>query len=162
MSNLASKLGQIGPKWDKSVTFKDQFSVHFGAGLKTDLKKSWFLQFRGQFDSIFDHLRHACPRFDMREIVVVIRVDMLWYHAWGMSFSPLFCLTWSVSNFTYILCFLLFLLFSLFQCVWSVMTMRFYTSYRSEYSMLIYYVNLGRKESYDRNRIICFVSVSVV
>ena len=25
MSNLASKLGQIGPKWDKSRTFKDLF-----------------------------------------------------------------------------------------------------------------------------------------
>ena len=25
MSNLASKLGQIGHKWDKSETFKDQF-----------------------------------------------------------------------------------------------------------------------------------------
>ena len=25
MSNLASKLGQIGPKWDKFGTFKDQF-----------------------------------------------------------------------------------------------------------------------------------------
>ena len=25
MSNLACKLGPIGPKWDKSGTFKDQF-----------------------------------------------------------------------------------------------------------------------------------------
>ena len=25
VSNLASKLGQIGPKWDKSGTFQDQF-----------------------------------------------------------------------------------------------------------------------------------------
>ena len=25
MSNFASKLGQIDPKWDKSVIFKDQF-----------------------------------------------------------------------------------------------------------------------------------------
>ena len=25
MANLASKLGQIGPKWDKSGTFYDQF-----------------------------------------------------------------------------------------------------------------------------------------
>ena len=29
MSKLASKLGQIGPKWDKSRTFKHQVSVHF-------------------------------------------------------------------------------------------------------------------------------------
>ena len=30
MLHLASKLGQIRPKWDKYGTFKDQFSVHFG------------------------------------------------------------------------------------------------------------------------------------
>ena len=28
MSNLASKLGQIGPKWEKYGTFLDQISVH--------------------------------------------------------------------------------------------------------------------------------------
>ena len=27
---VSPNLGQIGPKWDKSGTFKDQFSVHFG------------------------------------------------------------------------------------------------------------------------------------
>ena len=27
MANLVSKLGQIGPKWNKSGTFKDEFSV---------------------------------------------------------------------------------------------------------------------------------------
>ena len=26
------KVGQIGPKWDKSGTFSDQILVHFGAG----------------------------------------------------------------------------------------------------------------------------------
>ena len=31
MAHLASKLGQIGPKWDKSGTFSDQISGHFGA-----------------------------------------------------------------------------------------------------------------------------------
>ena len=29
MSNFASKLGLIGPKWDKSGTFKDQFPYIF-------------------------------------------------------------------------------------------------------------------------------------
>ena len=29
MSNLASKSGQIGPKWDKSGTFEDQFQFIF-------------------------------------------------------------------------------------------------------------------------------------
>ena len=28
------KIGQIGPKWDKSGTFTDQISVHFGAAPK--------------------------------------------------------------------------------------------------------------------------------
>ena len=36
------KVGQIGPKWDKSGTFPDQISVHFGSVrqniLKSDLK----------------------------------------------------------------------------------------------------------------------------
>ena len=27
------KVGQIGPKWDKCVTFSDQISVHFGPKL---------------------------------------------------------------------------------------------------------------------------------
>ena len=38
------KVGQIVTKWDKSETFSDQISVHFGAVrqnvLKSDLKKS--------------------------------------------------------------------------------------------------------------------------
>ena len=37
-------MGQIGAKWDKSGTFSDQISVHFGGGrrnvLKIDFKKS--------------------------------------------------------------------------------------------------------------------------
>ena len=42
---FSSKSGQIGPKWDnKSVTFSDHISVHFGRVgqnvLKSDLKKS--------------------------------------------------------------------------------------------------------------------------
>ena len=36
-----SKVGQIGPKWDKSGTYSDQISVHFGSesqnALKSDL-----------------------------------------------------------------------------------------------------------------------------
>ena len=31
MLGLAPKVGQIGPKWDKSGTFSDQISVHFGS-----------------------------------------------------------------------------------------------------------------------------------
>ena len=41
---FAYKVGQIGPKWDKSGTFSDLISVHFGSSsqnvLKSDLKKS--------------------------------------------------------------------------------------------------------------------------
>ena len=45
--SFGSKVGQIGPKWDKSRAFLDQISVHFGAGAnkknKTDIiyKKSY-------------------------------------------------------------------------------------------------------------------------
>ena len=46
------KMGQIGPKWDKSGTFSDQISEHFGATrqnvLKSDLKKSRIYPFCGQ------------------------------------------------------------------------------------------------------------------
>jgi len=30
---LGPKVGQIGPKWDKSRTFSDQISVHFGSSI---------------------------------------------------------------------------------------------------------------------------------
>ena len=33
VTKLGPKMGQIGPKWDKSGTFSDQISVHFGAQL---------------------------------------------------------------------------------------------------------------------------------
>ena len=42
-AKFGTKVGQIGPKWDKSETFSDQISVHFGVSqnvLKSDLKKS--------------------------------------------------------------------------------------------------------------------------
>ena len=43
-ARFGCKVGQIGKKWDKSGTFSDQISVHFGAlrqnVLKSDLKKS--------------------------------------------------------------------------------------------------------------------------
>ena len=59
ISDLASKLGQIGPKWDKSVTFSDQISEHFGAGrqnaLKLILKSPRFVPFGGQSDPIWKH-----------------------------------------------------------------------------------------------------------
>ena len=32
------KVGQIGPKWDKSWTFTDQVSVHFGSVSQNKLK----------------------------------------------------------------------------------------------------------------------------
>ena len=32
--SFGSKVGQIGPIWDKSGTFSDQISVHFGAAPK--------------------------------------------------------------------------------------------------------------------------------
>ena len=42
---FGQEIGQIIPKWNKSMTFSDQISEHFGAPrqnvLKSDLKKSW-------------------------------------------------------------------------------------------------------------------------
>ena len=54
---FGSKVGQIGPNWDKSGTFSDQISVHLAQKrqnvLKCDVKKLWicliwwqFLRFR--------------------------------------------------------------------------------------------------------------------
>ena len=41
MTRFGNKVGQIWPKWDKSVTFPDHISVHSGSPshTKTDLKK---------------------------------------------------------------------------------------------------------------------------
>ena len=38
MSNLASKLGEIASKWNKSGTFSDQSLVHFGSVIQNILK----------------------------------------------------------------------------------------------------------------------------
>ena len=43
---FSSKVGHIGPKWDKSGAFSDQISVHFGAkptipGRMSDLGPKW-------------------------------------------------------------------------------------------------------------------------
>ena len=43
MSNLASTLGQIGPKWDKSGTFTEPKCT------QTDLKKSQICSIWGQY-----------------------------------------------------------------------------------------------------------------
>ena len=53
---FGSKVGQIGPKWDKSgVFFRSDFSA-FGAGapnaLKSDLKKPRICPIWGQFDPL--------------------------------------------------------------------------------------------------------------
>ena len=32
--HFGTKVGQIGPKWNKSETFSDQISVHFGLEAK--------------------------------------------------------------------------------------------------------------------------------
>ena len=48
------KVGQIGPKWDKSWTFSDQILVHFGSPsqnvLKSDLKSPGFVTIGGKSD----------------------------------------------------------------------------------------------------------------
>ena len=51
---FGKQVGQIVPNWEKSVTFSDQISVHFGSEsqnvLKSDLKKSRIFPNLGQFD----------------------------------------------------------------------------------------------------------------
>ena len=55
LTRFGLKMGQIGPKWDKSGTFSDQIPVHFGSSsqsvLKSDLKKSWICPIWGQSDT---------------------------------------------------------------------------------------------------------------
>ena len=36
VTRFGPKMGQIGPKWEKSGSFSDQISVHFGADPQTD------------------------------------------------------------------------------------------------------------------------------
>ena len=62
VSDLDQKVGQIDTKWDKSWTFSDQISVHFGAVrqnvLKSDLKSPGFVPFRAT-------LAHSGPKSDI-------------------------------------------------------------------------------------------------
>ena len=58
MSNLASKLVQVSPKWNKSGTFKDQFQYILDRLAEpkyseTDLKKSQISPIWGQSDPIW-------------------------------------------------------------------------------------------------------------
>ena len=59
------KVGQIGPKRDKSGIFSDQISGHFGAPrqnvLKSDLKKSWMCPFSSQSDPLRALIYHHWP-----------------------------------------------------------------------------------------------------
>ena len=61
---FASKMGQIAPKWDKSVIFSDQISVHFGSPsqnvLKSDLKKSRICLICGQSDPLLAKIWEPC------------------------------------------------------------------------------------------------------
>ena len=59
-----TKVGHIGPKWDKSKTFLDQISVHFGSPsqneLKSDLKKSQICLIWGYSDQLVSEISHGC------------------------------------------------------------------------------------------------------
>ena len=56
------KFGRFGTKWEKSGTFSDHFSVHFGSRsqnvLKFDLKKSRICPFWCQSDPLWNHIWH--------------------------------------------------------------------------------------------------------
>ena len=58
---FGSKVGQIGPKWDKSRAFSDQISVHFGLSgqnvLKSDLKKPQICPIWAQTDPLCVQIR---------------------------------------------------------------------------------------------------------
>ena len=63
---FGSNVGHIGPKWEKSVTFSNQISVHFGSVgqnvLKSDMEKVPNLSQYGLIWPTFDpNLTSLCP-----------------------------------------------------------------------------------------------------
>ena len=69
---FGSKVGQIGPKWDKSGAFSDQISVHFGSiELKSDLKKSRICPIWGQSDLLWSQTYHPWHHHNLRAAVPV-------------------------------------------------------------------------------------------
>ena len=60
------QVGQIGPKSDKSGTFSEQTSVHFGLlsknVLKSDLKKYQICPIWNQSDPLWVQIWHSCIR----------------------------------------------------------------------------------------------------
>ena len=62
MARFGPKVGQIGPKWDKSGTFSDQISVHFNSksSKSQDLLKSDLIGPR--FVSFGSNLTHFGPK----------------------------------------------------------------------------------------------------
>ena len=61
MSHLGPKVGQIEPKLDKSGTFSDQISVHFG---------STFVQ---EFDQFGFNLTHFGAKSEIADLLLEIR-----------------------------------------------------------------------------------------
>ena len=55
---FSSKVGQIGPKWDKSGDFSDQISVHLARGRICPI---W-----GQSDPLWSQIYHPCILFMFR------------------------------------------------------------------------------------------------
>ena len=69
MTRFEPKVGQISPKWDKSGTYSDQISVHFGSPsqnvLKSDLNKS-------RIRPIWRPIRHSLLNHGFTYLMVVL------------------------------------------------------------------------------------------
>ena len=52
------KVGQIGPKWDKSGNFSDQISVHFGSAKCTEISSEKMCPICGQSGPLLGQICH--------------------------------------------------------------------------------------------------------
>ena len=68
-------MGQIGPKWDKSGTFSNQISVHFGAAVENGIFLGYQKYIEAtrytlatKFDHFSQHIREK-TRFDSNNVL---------------------------------------------------------------------------------------------
>ena len=71
------KVDKIGTKWDKSRTFSDQFSVHFGSVSQNilifDLKKFQTYHIWWKSDPILAQIHKPCVTWTLCEVTVLLR-----------------------------------------------------------------------------------------
>ena len=71
-ARIGPKVGQIGHKWDKSGTFSDQISVHFGSAEPkcTEIRSEnvWDLSYFGQSLATRIHILDGFIKFEKRAL----------------------------------------------------------------------------------------------